>query len=132
MRTLIALVLLAFAAACGDATAPDNSYIGTYALRSIDGEVVPITVYDDGTESARVTGGSLILNEDGSFTTSLDITYSIGGQVQNESEWSGGTFRRSGRSFTLTDALGDSYVATWDGADTMTIDDGAVVVVFRR
>lgn len=132
MRTLIALVLLAFATACNDATGLDNSYVGTYTLRSIDGDAVPITVYDDGTEYARITGGTLIFNDDQTFTTSLDINYGIDGREQNESEWIGGTFTRSGRSFTLTDGLGDSYVATWNGSDTMTINDEGVVIVFRR
>ena len=91
-----------------------------------------LTVFDDGIDHARVTGGLLIFEADGHFTTSLDVSYSIEGTVTNESQWIGGTFRRSGNTFTLTDSDGDSYVATWDGSSTMTIDDGGVVVVFRR
>ena len=77
---------------------------------------MPITVFEDGTDYARVTGGTLIFDDDETFTTSVDMSYSIGGIVENESQWIGGTFRRAGNSFTLTDSDGDSYVATWDGA----------------
>ncbi|MBA3889586.1 MAG: hypothetical protein H0X64_03570 [Gemmatimonadaceae bacterium] len=132
MRKLITIVLLAFAAACGDSTGPDSSYLGTYALRSVDGQPVPFTIFASGDDYVRVTGGSLIFDSGDSFTTSLDLSYRFDGTVENESEWTGGTFKRAGNKFTMTDAEGDSYVATYDGSSTMTINADGVVFVFRK
>lgn len=132
MRKLITLALLAVAAACGDSTGPDTSYLGTYYLRTIDGTPTPVTMYESDGDYLRVTGGSLIFNDNQTYTTSLDFTYRLEGLVRNESYSTGGTFKREGSRFTLTDSDGDTYAATYDGKSTMTVTADGEVWVYQR
>ena len=136
-----ALVLTAFVAGCGDddddPVSPAAGITGTYALETVNDEDVPVVVVTNGADTGEITAGSLTLNNNLSFTSSLSIRTTIGGQATDETLTESGTFTRSGNTITLTSG-GESVTATLSNNNTtitLTEDDedlGTIELVFQR
>lgn len=132
MRKLLPLVLLIAAAACGDSTAPDTSFAGTYALQSYDGVSLPVSINLAEDASVTVLSGSLTLTANGTFTVRTTAEWMFGGEVETSTDGVGGTFTRTGNTFRLTDEDGDTYTATYDGSSRVTVDIGGTLLVYTR
>lgn len=132
MRRFALALVLALATACGDTSGPDTGHTGTYTLRSVDGDPLPATLYEDGTDYVRVVGGSLTLDADGTFSTQSTINYRMQGETGTETGTLFGTYTRSGSSIVMTDSDGDVFTATYDGNDQLTMSEDGVVVVYRK
>lgn len=136
---LLALAVATFAfAACGsDSNAPDTSHVGRYALLSIDGDPLPITVDDGTTTTLTLQSGSLTLNAGGTFVQTLDIDVEINGQIAPTQHLScNGNYTRRGNTINLTAAAGGmceagTLTGTLSG-NTLTVDDQGSVAVFQR
>ena len=142
MRIPLPLIALATAAlvatGCGgDSNAPDTSHVGTYALESVDGARLPITIFDDSTMKVTLTQGSLALNANNSFLETVRLELITGGQAAPPETIScGGTYRRSGSTVTLTatqtaDCDASTATATLSGP-VLTVTDQGTLLVFRR
>ena len=71
-HTLLAVAALTFTiAACGDSNAPDMSHVGLYDMLSVDGDPLPVTVYDvpnnmlQGSVTGTLSGSTLTVEYDG-------------------------------------------------------------------
>ena len=144
-RTLAtaALALLTLAAgACGgddDSTGPNGSIAGTYTLQTVNGSPPPITVFELGDDKIEVTGASVVINENGTFSATSTVRETDAGQVTTSSSVCSGTYTRSGSTVTFTEPdsnnedCGGSYTGTWSNGNTLTIAFGpGLQAVFRK
>jgi hypothetical protein len=107
--------LLAASLACGgDSTGPE-AIEGTYALKTMAGQSLPVTVLEDETGKYEITAGSVTLTAPNAFTLSLTFRQTSGTDVNTLTSDVDGTWTRSGDSVTLTTSEGDSIVATLSG-----------------
>ena len=68
LRTLCLTFLVLCLAACsnddGGATGPqETSFAGVYSLISVDGDPIPILIFEDANEKSECTGGTLTLTD---------------------------------------------------------------------
>jgi hypothetical protein len=139
-RTLLSLVAATVVAtACsGDSNAPDNSFVGSYGLISVNGEPLPITIIDQPGLTLTLSSGSMILNANNSFTQTITLATVVDGAAAPPEQLScTGSYTRSGNSFTLTapasdDCSGDTLTGTRDGNTLTFSDDTGETLVFRR
>lgn len=139
--TLAALATAALVATgCGgDSTGPKPlSHVGRYALVSVDGQTLPLVLIDELTLKLTVTEGALTLNPNNTFLQEVKIdVIENGASAPSELLSCGGTYRRSGNSFTLTSTATencDSSTATGTlNNNTLTIaDESGATLIFRR
>lgn len=125
--------------ACGgsDSNAPDNSHVGQYALQSVDGETLPIIIYEDATTLVTLTEGSMTLNANGTFLQSAKSTLVQNGVPRGPGfETCSGTYRKNGNSVTFTspgsvECAAGTITGTLN-ANVLTINDEGSVMVFKR
>jgi hypothetical protein len=140
MRKVIGALLLAMLVACGGdkATGPE-AIAGTYTLRTVNGASVPAVVFQDSQEKDELTGGSISLNADKTWSGTLtakvtDLTTGASGTFAAPAN---GTYTSNGGTITLTDSQDGSQLTGTVGGGTLTIggDIGLGVVltlVFKR
>lgn len=137
--TCVALAAtLVTAAGCGsDANAPDTSHVGRYDMVSIDGDPLPITIFDMPGYMLELTDGSLTLNANNSFVESITTVETVDGTMGSpESVSCPGTYTRSGNTVTLTTpetvaCAGQRVTGTLSGR-TLAVDYDGTTVVFSR
>ena len=137
LLTLVGATLLATGCS-GDSNAPGSSYLGRYALVSLDGQPLPLTIINQPTLVVAIHDDTLTLNSNNSFTNATNVLSVVDGVATPIQHLScTGTYTRSGNSFTLTtvesDACsGDTLTGTLDG-NTLTLnEDTGEILVFRR
>ena len=132
-RILLLPALVAATLAAGgcdsDPSGPtQTSVAGSYALHSVNGDVVPATVLEwtlpteNGEESFRmeVIDGSLTLNANGTYTTTGLIrttNLTLGAIDEEDPIQASGTWSLSGRKVSLLDAEGEASTATVSGGE---------------
>lgn len=134
MRKLIAvlaLLLLPLSACGGDSTGPDNSFAGSYELRSIGGSPLPFTVIQVGADRLEVVSGTLTINEDGTFSDRATFRITESGNVTTEQEAVAGTYTRNNNAFTFSDTDGDVYSGSLQG-NTMTVTVEGLILVYQK
>jgi hypothetical protein len=105
---LAVITLFATTSACGggDSTAPDPkaAVAGTYTLTQINGGNLPVTVFANTAGRIELTGGSLTLRSDGSYTESLAArtVYTSGAAPQTTTDNENGTFTVIGSQITFS------------------------------
>jgi hypothetical protein len=138
---LLVCVAVAVASACSDSTGPSSEVKGTYTLISVNGVLLPVVFFADQFFTLRVTSGTLTMNSNNTFSTSVTYqqTPAGGGQTSTTTEACTGTYTMNGNTIGFTEAgstntsCGGAYNGTWDGANTLTIDvDLGVQVVFQK
>ena len=144
-RTLAtaALALLTLASgACGgddDSTGPNGSIAGTYTLQTINGDPPPVTLLEFDTYKIEVTGASIVLNTNNTFSATSAFRETDDGQVTTSNSVCAGTYTRSGSTVTFSEPesinedCGGSYTGTWSNGNTLTVTfDAGVQAVFRK
>ena len=130
MRTILrltALLTVLVAAACGDSSGPDNAITGTYTLRSINGEDLPVVIRDAPDDRVEVTSGSLTLNANGSYSDVINFLVSNGTSTFPDRATDSGTYTQSGNTVTFRSNSGDVYNMTLSGNTlTQSFDDGVI------
>lgn len=129
-RPLLAAALAFLAVtACGhdSPTAPRTDYLGYYQLVRVDGEELPVTLFDDATGSLTVTAGDLTLGP--SNRAILSISFEVetpSAPPLTESIVCAGAHQRSGDRVTVTfpetNNCGGSFEGTLKG-DSLTVTD---------
>ena len=128
-RLAATLTLVFSVAACGDDSDPGapSSITGTYSLRRIDNEPVPVTLVDIPGYKLEMLSGSLAINSGNSFTGATTSRETIDGEVQAPETFTcTGSYTRSGNTLTFSepetgqDCEGGSYTGTISGT-TITI-----------
>ena len=120
---MVRRVFLAFlvfgVTACSDSIGPED-IAGTYTLLSVDGEGLPAGF---GTPGLEIEAGSLTLNQDMTYSTSVTTVDTMGALVNQST--SVGTYTFDQGAITLTPSQGGAASGSVSGT-TVTIahDDG--------
>jgi len=126
-RALLAIAAVTSVAACSESSGP-GSMQGSYSLVRIDGingTGLPVTIFKDPTTEFRVTGGSITLNSDNTFSVSgAGVAIQPGGTT-NLSETCTGTYAVSGNGITFTGApttdCAGVITGMWDGDNSRSL-----------
>jgi len=138
-RVFLAIAAVTVVAACSESSGP-GSMTGSYSLVRIDGingNGLPVTIFKDPTTEFRVTGGSITLNSNNTFSVSGAAVAIQPGGTTNLSETCAGTYTVSGNGITFTGAPSTDCAGVitgiWDGANTLTINAEATIQgVFKK
>ena len=122
-------------AACSDSSGPGASIHGTYTLRTVNGQSLPATVFQDVTGRVEITSGSLTLNSNNTFSSIISFRLVSGTTTITDSETTTGTFSQSGNTVTFVDSDGETVTMTRSG-NTLTFvetEDGITFTfVFQK
>lgn len=120
--------------ACGDAFSPEN-VSGSYQLVSVDGNPLPFlqTLTEDGLTTLTINSASVTLHENGTFSTSMSVEFSIDGSTESATWTSSGTFTLTQPArINFSDDIDDEQMsATLDGDMLTVIDDGTTYLYER-
>jgi hypothetical protein len=140
-RSLVStLAGVALLTACGDSTGPGGRIAGTYQLETINGDPLPVTIFEFGPYRAEALSGDLVVRANNTFSTSLTLRETDAGGVMTTTITCTGTYTVDGNTVTFreqgstnVDCAGGEYVATWN-ENTITVVDAAfgVEAVYRR
>ncbi len=130
MRWIIAVLLAC--AACGGKSPtggnPSGDEVGTYALVSLNGQLLPATVAEGGTQMV-VRSGAITLQAGGKLTS--DVSF----RVATDSTWLSspltGTYVRQGNTLSFSYSNGGAASATL-AADTLRFANEGVVWQFLK
>lgn len=121
MRLCFALAMTGTAAgllsACGDDSTGPTSIFGTYVLRTVNGEQVPVEI-----QGIEITAGWIRLDSDGTYAISMTID----GVPPDPGD---GTFTVDGSSIQFS---GDYFGSGTISGNTITIVDTGNTFVFRK
>jgi hypothetical protein len=141
MRAKSAIAGLAAAAlllaGCGDSNAPDNSHVGHYAMVSVDGDPLPITVEDTPGFAVTLFSGELVLNANKTFVQSVTVAFTVFGEPEPPETLScGGRYERRGSTLTMTSTGNENCEAgtltgTLSGNQVTVVAEGSEII-FRR
>jgi hypothetical protein len=123
---VLALTLLGTASACNDSTGPGSSLAGTYSLRTVNGQQVPVTLCGNG-YCYDVISAEINLDANGNYSSTS--RYSDG------TESATGYWQLTGSNLVLVDNYdGFRSYATFSGNDLVFTDLGgtAMTAVYRR
>lgn len=133
---LVAAVMALSLGACSDTTGSDDAddLDGVYTLQTIDGQLLPVIVDEQGEDFAEVTQGTVTIHADLTFddVTVLRITES--GVVTTETDAAAGTWSLLGRTvqFTPNDGSSGPYAMAWDGGNQLTQLFSGFTLVYRK
>jgi hypothetical protein len=135
MRHRILLVAaLALVSACGggdDPTSPNDSFAGTYTLRTINGSNLPYTVVQVGADKLEITDDAITLNDGGTWTESGHYRETENGVVTTTSIVDAGTYTRTGTAITLASPTTGTVSGTVSGG-TLTVSLEGLSAVYRK
>jgi hypothetical protein len=134
MRAATAWLAIVFAVGCGsdsDVTSPTPSAVGTWALMSIDGTILPYTAYDGEMGKVELTGERLVI-AGSTFTLYDEYRQTVNGAVTTVSDSLVGWATVAGTSARLVSYdAGIDVIGTVDSG-RLTIDGGVPFVNSRR
>ena len=102
-------------AACSDSSGPDATIHGTYTLRTVNGQTLPATIFQDASGRFDITGGTLTLNSNGTFTDVVMFRIVSGTTTITDQASGTGTFAEAGNTVTFTTTDGETYTMTRSG-----------------
>ncbi|MDA1028496.1 MAG: hypothetical protein O3B41_05525 [Bacteroidetes bacterium] len=134
-RSLLALAIVFALGILGcDSSGDSNSepdYSGNYILKSVDGESVPVVVFQIGSDKVEVTGGSYRLNSDKTISQSLTFKVTESGVVTTETASRAGTYSNNNSAFLFTYSDNTTDSGSISG-DNLTIISDGVSFVFKK
>ena len=129
---LVAALLLVGAACGGDSTGPDEgSIVGSYTLRTINGQNLPFTTLSSGLNKAEVLSSSLSLNTDGTFREERSVRRTHSGVPVTEPETKFGTYTSTSSGVTFRATTGAQVSGTRSGGSITFVDEGLTFVYGR-
>lgn len=133
---LVAAVVILTLGACSDTTGSGNAddLDGVYTLRTIDGQLLPVIVDEQGEDIAEVTQGSVTIHPDLTFDDVTVLRITEAGVVTTETETAAGTWSLLGRTvqFTPNDGSQGPYAMAWDGENQLTQLFAGFTLVYRK
>jgi len=143
MRRTLRLVLVlvsALAAACsgdGPTGSSEERVAGTYTMTQVNGQNLPMTVFQSSAGRVEVTSGTLVLRADRSYTETVQIRIiPVGESARNDQAIENGTYTMSGTSITFTvppsgGEPGYSYSGSVNG-NVLTYSSEGVSATYRK
>ena len=129
MRRIAVLAFLVVLAACSDATGPSGSVVGSYQLKTINGNPLPYSFSAYGGSSAVLESDVLTLNSDGTYSDVGQYSSAQG----NTSITENGTWTNNNGSITFDDQTdGIEYQGSVSGTVLTEIVDNYTEVYQKR
>lgn len=135
---LVAVTLaLASATALSGCDVFGGGHTGTYTLKTVNGKSLPAVLIEvTGSYKLEITGGSVTLNEDNTFSGSISFRETEGTTITTSTERDQGTYSKSGNLITFNSpGTGSSFTGTLSGG-TLTVteeeDNITIVLVFEK
>lgn len=126
MRCILWLALSASVSACGvDNTAPSGGYVGTWRLRTVNGQSLP---FDEGA-GLVIVSQEVVIQKDGSFASNASST--LGGQ-QVVKSYQGSCALSATTQLECTTADGSAFAFVWQGDSLYTSAPSGFLSVYRR
>jgi hypothetical protein len=138
-----AFVVMAVAACGGDGSTgpgsggtPDTP-VGNYALTSVNGKPVPVTMFADTEFTEVIAKASLALTTDGKYQAVVTTNETIAGNVSVYVDTSAGTWKQGATASALVltstdDPSMPTVPATWSGKTLTLTDADSAKWVFTR
>ncbi|MEX2154589.1 MAG: hypothetical protein WD825_14705 [Gemmatimonadaceae bacterium] len=126
----VALSALAFTGSCKESTAPPRGLAGIYELMTVDGEPLPVVLFDDAEGTEEMLSGHVDLFSNGTFSDITRIRTTVNGSTTEEDVAAEGTYRLSGSTVTF-DAPSGAYTMELDGT-TLTQDWNGFILVYQK
>jgi hypothetical protein len=123
------LSALAFAGSCKDSTAP-QVISGIYELESVDGEQLPVVVFEDAQGKDEMLNGRVDLYSDGTFYDVTTVRSTINGSATEDDFVAEGTYRLSGTTVTFTSSTID-YSMELSAGGTLTQNWNGLILVYK-
>ena len=135
-RPIVALLLLALAASCGDSTnttAPTSSIAGNFSLTTVNGSPLPYLGMDDPHSRYEVLQDIYTLNDSRTWSEvyKYRFTDKVAGTSVVKEYIDAGTYTRSGSDIHLVSENTD-ISGTFDGTSISFVLQGQLVLVYRR
>lgn len=134
---LVALVVgLGFFGACGGddngGTSPNgDSVFGTYNLVEAAGKSIPAVIEEEPGYTFEITGGSVRLNDDDTFSFRLQLRETENGQTATQEVLETGSFSRTGSQINLNSQEMGTVTASLSGGRITVIFEG-VTLIFQK
>jgi hypothetical protein len=137
VRKFILAVIAATTLACGGSdksTGPNGAVAGTYTLRTINNQSLPVIIDQSGSDKLEIIGGTVRLNSDMSFTDATTYRLTLNGQVSEDTDTAFGTYVVSGNNitFNVTSPVTDSYSMAWNGSNQLTQVETGITLIYQR
>ena len=116
--------------ACGDSTGPE-AIAGNYTLRTIDGQDLPAVILQVLNDKVEVTAGSLRINSDLTFSSSLTAAATTSGTTTSATDTQTGTYTLNGTAITLRFQDASTSTGSITG-NTLTVIDEGLSLVYRK
>jgi hypothetical protein len=132
MRRLAPLALLLVLGACGDPTFNDSlDHVGIYTMTTVNGGGLPATLSSNDSLQIEVTGGSVHLEADHSFSEESNFRVTEDGVASSEDERVVGHYTRRGDVFDLNGNDGTLLRAIRNGS-TLTVVRGDFELIYQK
>ena len=118
--------------ACGDSTGPGSDNLGTYTLRSVNGQAVPTVLFEDAFYKFEILSGSMTLNAGGTCGSIMAsrLTDKETNVPTTDTQSAVCTYAIAANTLTVT-VDGEASSANISGG-TITVTEEGLVAVFRR
>ncbi len=115
---LPALVVAAtLALACGgEASGPGRNPVGKYDLATFNAKALPVTLFADTGFTLALTAGTLSLDADGSFLSTISVNETVEGHKSVYVDTAAGRWTQAGATMLFTGADSLKQAGAWDGA----------------
>ena len=101
LPAIVAIAALVTVAACSDSTSPGSQYAGgSYALQSVNGTNIPYT-YTSGSSTITIQSDIYTLNNDGTYSESINETVSNGFSSTPASDAEAGSWFQNGNAIVF-------------------------------
>jgi hypothetical protein len=126
--------LLAACATGGDPAGPTDRPAGTYTLRTVAGQRLPVPLTADAGSGLReITSEVLTLRGDGTFTRVAALRVTGAGVAAVEHSLDAGTWTADGAQVVLRiGSAGPEFTGALAGARTLTLTRGGLTFVYER
>ncbi|MEJ2342805.1 MAG: hypothetical protein P8Y10_11440, partial [Gemmatimonadales bacterium] len=122
LRHIVTAVAVISLPACGsdDISGPggnDADLVGSYELTSIDGDALPVTVFETIGQRVEVVDGNLSISADGSYVLDAEVLVTTDGQSETVDDSTPGSWTLTGNLLTLDSDLAGlcTDTGTWSG-----------------
>jgi hypothetical protein len=126
------LPLLLVVAACGDDDpAGPEDITGTYALTTVGGDPLPVTIDESEGYLLELLGSELVIEAAGTYTETSSYRETVGTDVSVYDESSAGTWDQDGTSLELTDSDQDVISGTVS-TTRIVLGGGGFSIVYQK
>ena len=134
-RSVAALIIAPALIACGDddPSGPSAATVaGAYTLRTVNGQALPFVFINQPTLRVEVISDEYLLNENGTFTTTITLRETEDTVVTMTSDSYSGQWLVSGNNVNLNSVEVGREQASFSNGNTLTFALNGVTLVYRK